>query len=98
LMPARATSTTTSPSPASGSGRSATVSTSGPPNSSIRIAFTRRSVCQSGAGDVTKLRENRRPGALADEVVGDHVRHRVDERQVRERLREVAEMGGGLGV
>ena len=40
LIPARATSTTTSPSPGSGSGSSTSSITSGPPNCSIRIAFT----------------------------------------------------------
>ena len=39
LTPARATSTTTSPSAGSGSGSSASRITSGPPNSSIRIAL-----------------------------------------------------------
>ena len=53
LIPARATSTTTSPSPGSGSGSSTSSITSGPPNSSIRIAFTDRSLSLCRAVSLT---------------------------------------------
>jgi hypothetical protein len=42
FIPARDTSINTWPSAGSGFGRSTTLSTSGPPNSSIRTALTRR--------------------------------------------------------
>ena len=53
LIPARATSTTTSPSPGSGSGSSTSSITSGPPNSSIRIALTLASLSGSRAVSLT---------------------------------------------
>src|SRR3954449_6615742 len=48
-MPARSTRISTSPSPGSGVGRSATCSTSGPPNSSIWIARMGAAAYPSGA-------------------------------------------------
>src|SRR5689334_13849492 len=96
LTPARTTSTTTSPSPASGPGTSASLATSGPPNSSMTIALTGKSL--SGHHLLAELREDRGLVALALHVVGDHMGDGVDERQVGECLGQVAEMRSDLDI
>src|SRR5581483_10861790 len=104
-MPARATSTTTSPGAGSGSGSSASSMTSGPPNSLIWIALTGDSLPgerrrRSGARQRADLAEHRgrRARLPLGHLIGDHVLDRVDERQVREGLGEVAQVIAGHGV